>query len=325
MKGWECCKHRSCSAPMVMNMQECIRYFLGIDGGGTKTALLLKDREGTVLRELCADACNPMDIGFERAQAVLRSAIDDICAGIDLSETAMFAGIAGGGSLSARQTLAAFFADFGFGVFDCGGDNRNILEAGLGSRDGICAILGTGICVQAKHGDTLHRIGGWGYFIDRGGSGFNLGRDALDAYYSAHDGSGPDTLLTSLIEEKTQCSPEALVSRIYAGGKTFVASFAPLVTEAARRGDRMALSILDTNAHCIARLIFAAENRLPAEMNTVPVVLCGGLSKEPEIVSRLERFLSSHPRLTIECMTCEPVWGAAMAAQKLGKAEESSC
>ena len=80
----------------------------------------------------------------------------------------------------------------------------------------------------------------------------------------------------------------------------------------------MALSILDQNAFCIARLIFAAEKHLPAEITAVPVVLCGGLSHETEIVSRLEHFLSSHPRLKQECLTREPVEGAAIRAKKLG-------
>lgn len=295
-----------------------IRYCLGIDGGGTKTALLLTDIDGAVIRQITAAACNPMDVGFACTETILREAIDRICEDIPRSEISMFAGIAGGGGSAPRGQLHEFFSGFGFGVFDNDSDNINILEAGLSNRDGISVIMGTGICVQAKYENTLHRVGGWGYFVDKGGSGFNLGRDALDAYYSAYDGSGEETQLSELINEKTQCTPEALVSQIYAGGKTFVASFAPLVAEAARHGDRMAMSILDQNAYCIARLIFAAEKHLPVEITVVPVVLCGGLSHETEIVSRLEHFLSSHPRLKQECLTREPVEGAAMRAKKLG-------
>ena len=301
------------------------RYFLGIDGGGTKTALLLTDGEGNTVRALTVGACNPMDIGFAQAQAVLRSAIDDICAGIDLSETAMFAGIAGGGAPAARKQLAEFFSSFGFCVFANDGDNRNILEAGLGDRDGICAILGTGICVQAKCGDALHRVGGWGYFVDRGGSGFNLGRDALDAYFSAQDGSGAPTRLTALIGEQTGCTPEALVAQIYSGGKTFVASFAPLVTEAYRQGDCIADEILERNAAYAAHLILSAAQALPGGTDAIPVVLCGGLSHVGEYVSRVERLTAENERLHIECMRREPVWGAAMTARKLVKTEESVC
>ncbi len=295
-----------------------MRYFLGIDGGGTKTALLLTDSEGKTIRQEYAEACNPMDIGFDRAKEILQRAIGAICRAVPLSSVTMFAGIAGGGSESARQEMHRFFASFGFGAFDNDGDNRNIIEAGLGDRDGISVIIGTGICVQARCGDSMHRVGGWGYFVDRGGSGFNLGRDALDAYYSAYDGSGEATMLTSLIEEKTQCTPEALVSRIYAGGKTFVASFAPLVTEAAQCGDTAAKAILARNTECIARVIAAAARWLPADQNPIPVVLCGGLSHDAQIVADVKELLAHDPRLALECLSREPVVGAAMLAKKLG-------
>ncbi len=309
-------------------MAECgktAEYYLGIDGGGTKTALLLCDRDGKTVGETVTAACNPMDIGFARAFDILRCAISEVCGDIPREKIAMFAGIAGGGSADAAQKLSDFFAEFDFCVYANEGDNRNILEAGLGDRDGISVIIGTGIYVQAKRGDTLYRAGGWGYFIDRGGSGFNLGRDALDAYYAAYDGSGAQTVLTELIGKQTGCTPGELVSRIYAGGKTFVASFAPLVSEAYRRGDRIADEILARNTEYIAHLILTVEQHLPDEMDEIPVVLCGGLSRDAEIVSRLERLLSVHGRLKIECLSREPVWGAAMAAKKLAEAEVSSC
>ena len=309
-------------------MEEHIKtaeYYLGIDGGGTKTALLLCDPDGNTVREVIASACNPMDIGFERAFDILRRAIAEVCGDIPHEKIAMFAGIAGGGSADAIAKLSDFFADFGFCAYANEGDNRNILEAGLGERDGISVIIGTGIYVQAKHGDTLSRAGGWGYFIDRGGSGFNLGRDALDAYYAAYDGAGEQTLLSALIDEKTGCTPGALVSRIYAGGKTFVASFAPLVSEAYRRGDRIADTILERNTEHIAHLILTVEKHLPDTMNEIPVVLCGGLSRDAEIVSRLRRLLAPYGRLKIECLSREPVWGAAMAAKKLAETEKLPC
>lgn len=42
-------------------------YYLGIDGGGTKTALKLTDGDGVVLRTLEAASCNPYDSGMNAA------------------------------------------------------------------------------------------------------------------------------------------------------------------------------------------------------------------------------------------------------------------
>ena len=87
-------------------------YYLGIDGGGTKTALLLTDADCISVREEYTDACNPMDIGLDRAKDILRTAIRKICADLPMSSIVMFAGIAGTASESVRQNMNAFFATF---------------------------------------------------------------------------------------------------------------------------------------------------------------------------------------------------------------------
>ena len=142
---------------MVKNMSEMtlrnnsgIRYALGIDGGGTKTALMLTDADGTVCRTLTVDGCNPMDIGLARTVKLLRNAIDEICEGIPMSEVAMFAGIAGGGSASARKELNDFFSIFEFGAFDNHGDtyiNRYYNETQNKQIDIMC-------CKESKYIDT---------------------------------------------------------------------------------------------------------------------------------------------------------------------------
>ena len=72
-------------------------YFLGIDGGGTKTVFKLVDENGIAIREIRKGAANPNDIGMENAITLLRSGISEVCQGIPYSDITMFAGIAGGG------------------------------------------------------------------------------------------------------------------------------------------------------------------------------------------------------------------------------------
>lgn len=48
-------------------------YFLGIDGGGTKTELVLTDEEGNVINTLKTSTCNPVDIGLDKAKGYLSS------------------------------------------------------------------------------------------------------------------------------------------------------------------------------------------------------------------------------------------------------------
>ena len=65
-------------------------FYLGIDGGGTKTKLSLVDQEGKVIRSIEVNGCNPIDIGFESATKILKEAIYDICREIPFSSVNLF-------------------------------------------------------------------------------------------------------------------------------------------------------------------------------------------------------------------------------------------
>ena len=126
-------------------------YCLGIDGGGTKTALALADKDGKILRHLKVGSCNPVDIGFEPATTVLKDAIYEICKGIPFSSVYVFAGISGGTTADMKEKFHNFFSGFNFAGFENDTDNRNIITAGLGNNDGITLILGDRyMCIYSK-------------------------------------------------------------------------------------------------------------------------------------------------------------------------------
>ena len=170
-------------------------YYLGIDGGGTKTDLVLADKNGNIIRETSAEQCNPFDIGFSNTKSVLQDSIYEICDGIPISSVIAYAGIAGTIAGDFSKSFKELFDQMGFKKYGYGSDNENIIKAGLGSDDGVTVIMGTGICVFAVKGKKKHRISGWGYLFDDGGSAYNVGRDALHSYFSYIDGSGEYTTL----------------------------------------------------------------------------------------------------------------------------------
>ena len=68
-------------------------FYLGIDGGGTKTELALADQQGNIIKNLFAEGCNPMDVGIEKTKQILKAAIYEICGDIPLARVKVFAGI----------------------------------------------------------------------------------------------------------------------------------------------------------------------------------------------------------------------------------------
>ena len=294
-------------------------YYLGIDGGGTKTAFALANHTGAIIRQLRLDSCNPFDVGINTAKNVLKNGLDQICQGIPFPSIVLFAGIAGSEVSNYYESLNAFLQEFHFAYANVGSDNENIIAAGLRNRDGITVIFGTGICSYVVKNKQYHRIAGWGYLFDEGGSAFNIARDALSKYFSTCDGSGEPTSLTAAFEERSGCDASALLNLLYEGGKKTIASYAGLVFEEAEKGDAVSCAVLRHNMAEAARIIHAARAHFPKDSNPVPVILAGGLTEQPLLLPYLQEALGDMSGLQLEILSVQPVEGALKKAMCIWK------
>ena len=294
-------------------------YFLGIDGGGTKTDLALSDISGNIVRTYKTDSCNPIDIGLDEAKRILKNAIFEICKDIPFSNVYCFAGIAGGTTADMQKGLKDFFAEFNFRDFLNDSDNKNIIASGIGDEDGMTVIMGTGVCVYTQINKIHSRIAGWGYLIDNGGSGYNLGRDALNAYFCAYDKTGPETLLSAEIEKIYPGGVQSVMGYIYDIGKKAVASFAPAVFRAFEKGDKLAEVILKRNLDEVVNLIKTAGESF--ENSRIPIVLAGGLTSQNIVIDYLKNALSEDKRFDIKVLDKSPVHGAVKLALNLKENE----
>ena len=55
-----------------------MRYIIGVDGGGTKTEIVLCDQNGCVIFRKVGNSSNPNDIGKEKAVEVVSNLIRDV-------------------------------------------------------------------------------------------------------------------------------------------------------------------------------------------------------------------------------------------------------
>ncbi len=260
-------------------MNNSIKYLLGIDGGGTKTCFLLTDQNGKEIRKLVLGPSNPVSTDIGNTFNVLKAGIEKICEGFDASEISAFAGVAGAKSGNNQKIINDYLSEYCFASYGCGSDIDLAIEVALKDKNGTAVIMGTGIVAFARSGKNLYRTGGRGYMIDKGGSGFHFGSDALNSAFEFIDGRGGSLTILNLVEKKLGNSLEASVSEIYNGGASFVASFAPVVFEAFRLGDAAASEIIDRNAYEAAKIINAAKKNTDGN-----VVVCGGLCKQKDIL-----------------------------------------
>ncbi len=256
-----------------------IKYLLGIDGGGTKTEFLLTESTGKEIKRLILCGSNPVSAGIGNTYSVLNEGITQICEDLNINEVSVFAGIAGIKSGDNQKLINDFLSKFGFAAFDCGSDIDLAIEVALNGENGTAVIMGTGIVAYARSGRKLRRTGGRGYMIDKGGSGFHFGSDALNSAFEFLDGRGGSETILKLIEKKLGKSLDSSVSEIYNGGAAYVASFAPVVFEAYNLGDATASKIIDRNAFEAAKIINGAKKNTNNK-----IVICGGLCKQKEIL-----------------------------------------
>lgn len=289
------------------------RYFLGIDGGGTKTEFALADDDGTILYRAILDGSNPVDVGIDRTLDILADGISAVCGRVPNSKISVFAGISGGITGDYKSRIHEFLGRYNFADAKNGSDAENAVAIALGEQSGTAIIMGTGSIAFTRKNGELIRNGGYGFLFDDGGSGFSIGRDAVIAALTADEGRGEKTMLLPMLKEKLGCDKLIdSLGALYKGGKRTVASFAPLVFNAFGAGDKVAEAIIDSNMRAIATL---AENAPTDENGRRRVVLVGGLANE---FALLEPYIKKHirnpERLDMSANTSAPIYGALMLA-----------
>lgn len=258
--------------------------FIAVDGGGTKTEILLLTSAGTVVDSVRLGPSNPNACGIEGACALLKNGI----ASLTLEKygrppSAIYAGIAGALSGDNGRRLADFLsAEFPGTPVKVETDIFNIIaSAGIEGKC-IAAIAGTGTVVYAADGDSVRRIGGWGWMFDEGGSGFDIGRAAIRAALAAGDGLTERSLLVSLVEAKLGRQAWDAIGELYKKDREYIASFARCVFDAAEKGDASANEIILANARRLATLIKAAAKQYGCGPRTV---VSGGLARNAALFS----------------------------------------
>ncbi len=299
--------------------REMPTYFLGVDGGGTKTKFVLVDGNGAILRQSIQGPCNAVNMTREAISSVLGKGISETCEGIPLSQISAFFGIAGGASIQ-PELLKSIIKRFGFAAFDFGTDAANIISAGLKGRDGLVAIMGTGSVVFTAKDGQLGRFGGYGYLLGDDCSGYELGKALIHAVLAEADGSGPKTLLTQLFEQQNKRGAFAVLPEFYQKDKYHVAAYAVMLFEAVRAGDAVAIEILQRNASQFAAQLKAGRRTFEAERE-IPLVLGGSLTKAEDVLLPILKKELADQKLQIEILKDEPVMGAVRLARLL-KGEE---
>ena len=311
---------------LVGNTESTKKLMIGIDGGGSKTEFILFDENGTIIDKIILGGCNPNAVGIEGSVALISDGIDrlrdehsNIC-GIFIGSAGFKSG---GNGVKICKLLCRKYPNI---KIKCDTDIGNVFASVEGDRPLIAGICGTGTIVYGKVNGECLPYTGWGYLLDRGGSGFHIGRDGLTAALEQLEGLGPKTLITELIENQLGSSLKTQIKEFYQKDPSYIASFAEIVFKAFSMGDEVAKKILELHSERLAMVINKVAEGLQGAKT---VVLSGGIVKNKAFSDMLQKHLKLKiilPELSQAegaCILCAEMCGfnkeklyAAFKAQK---------
>ncbi|GLY29036.1 BadF/BadG/BcrA/BcrD ATPase family protein [Kineosporia sp. NBRC 101731] len=303
------------------------RLFLGIDGGGTKTALCLADDEGTVLAG--SRIGSVYSVGPDRLThlaTLLHEGMAAICRTAEVSPqdiTFVFLGLPGFGEDKADVPIIEGLprSVLGHDRYRCDNDTVCGWAGSLAGADGINVISGTGSITYGRRGGQGVRVGGWGEVFGDEGSGYWLGVRALQIFSQMSDGRAePGPLLTILREHLNLDDDLDLVGLVineWNADRTRIAALSRPLVEAARAGDRAAQSLIAEAGTELARLVTTTARRLGfTAREKFPVSYSGGVLGVHEV---FEAFAHALEPVDCELRTpiLSPVLGAVLHAAQL--------
>ena len=295
-----------------------IDLILAVDGGGTKTRAALTKADGTPLGDLVGGPCNLFQdpaAGLAEIRVLWQRLA--AAAGIDpeaaTARTVLSAGLAGANAPGSRARFDAAFPDFA--VRHLSTDGYTTLLGATDGRPGGLLAIGTGVVGYRLHRDgRLQKLSGWGFPVGDRGSGAWLGWRAIGDWLETRDGYGEraESLIWPKLEATLGHTTGDILGWLKTARPAEFASLAPLVIEAAERGDAEGRALLDQAAAHHCRLA-AAMTPSAAEK----LVLAGGLA--PVFRQALEQVLGD--ALAGAGRTASPLDGARLIALGRNPAE----
>lgn len=303
--------------------------FLGVDGGGTKTAYAIVDAQGRLRASKVGATINHLADGLDAARARLTEGLEAALAQAAANHRDVayaFVGLpAYGEDGDMRAALDALpAAVLERGRYDCGNDMVCSWAGSLACADGISVIAGTGSMAYGEYRGRQARCGGWGELIGDEGSAYWIAREGMNLFSRMSDGRIARGPLHRLVRERLALDNDLhLCSRIYgarADRRDAFAQFARLVHEAAQSGDAGAAAIFVRGARELVDCVVATHRALgvPAD-GIVPVSHSGGVfDNAPAMVDAFRAGIAAAPvGLEYRAPRFPPAVGAALYAARL--------
>jgi N-acetylglucosamine kinase-like BadF-type ATPase len=306
-----------------------VKIFLGVDGGGTKTDFLLIDESGQVLASRREGSAYYLEIGVEALRTMMVQGIRGMLADASVAPNDVSFACIGLPAYGEDSALLPRLDAIVEGLlpapkYRCVNDMVCGWAAALAGRDGINIVAGTGSIGYGEFDGRSARAGGWGELFSDEGSAYWVAREGLTLFSRMSDGRVGQGPLYELMRQHFKVRADLDVCAAVYGPppmtRSELAGLAPIVSRAARAGDRQALCIIEMAAQELAAVVHAVRDQLGSPQQLpLPVSYSGGMFHQDNgLTQKLESILANgERRYEFAAPRLAPRAGAALYAAKL--------
>lgn len=296
--------------------------YLGVDGGGTKTAFLL-DVDGKRF-ESKQITIHPKQVTKQQFFEIMKLGVDEVCkeAGIDPEEI-LYTFVAAPGYGQYPDTEAyideGIREAIGSDRFTVANDCVNGWAGSLNAKPGINLVLGTGQIGYGvdEEGNSM-RSGGWGPLLGDEASGYYIGLKLLNHFTKMSDGRSDKTILYDIIKEKLDLKDDMeIIDKAEKMKRDEIASLSRIFTEALDKEDPYCKELLDEISKEAAAVIDSIIKGLNFK-EEVKVSYSGGVfNLGDRLIKKIEE--KSKNKIKIEKPYTDPSEGALILARIYSK------
>ena len=265
-----------------------MKYYIGVDGGGTKTAYALFDENKKLIEMVKGPGSNHENYegGFDEAAKIIWAGINSLLmeSGKKLSDISFtLMGLAGIDHQFQHDEMYKRLSGFGLSDFEIYNDGFIVVKAGSTGKEAIGYNAGTGTCCNAIDSDgKMLQLAGLSEFSGDEGNGHWI---AMMTYRTIYDdvylGLGETALTKMFYDEYSITTREQFLSYVSEfeseNPDPFIMRLIDFFFDAAKLGDKKTLAIVEEMAQRGSDLIAAHAKQLNFNCDEIEVVLSGSI------------------------------------------------
>lgn len=286
-----------------------MKYYIGVDGGGTKTAFALFDENKKMLASITGPGSNHenLDASFDGASDIIMNGLNGLCekSGIKLEDVNFtLMGLAGIDHHYQYEIMCKMLRDKGLDNFEVFNDGFIVVKAGATGKSAIGYNCGTGVCCNGIDLDGKRlQLAGLGDFSGDISGGGNIVFEAFRLVYNELFLGLEKTLITDMVMKtydfKTKEDVLTLIEKIEGeNGGEYIRDMVGFFFEAAKQGDKPALAYCDRMAERGAQLIAALSKQMNFGDGETEVVLSGSINVKLDNKYYLDKLFSQAEKLS---------------------------